>query len=75
MLFVDVITLGLFESLRRDKVDIICDTDLYAVSEWSIGHSICDLKVEIFRKVERYLTFPKMPLPRKTGANSQSKVE
>jgi hypothetical protein len=69
-------------SFRRFAKSTISDLGYADFSEWFIGHSGSTYwtkkdseKAEIFRKIERYLTFLNIPQLERQGADEQTKVE
>ncbi|HSF51252.1 MAG TPA: tyrosine-type recombinase/integrase [Nitrososphaeraceae archaeon] len=69
-------------SFRRFVKTTISDLGYADYSEWFIGHSVSTYwrkkdseKVEIFKKIEPYLTFLNLPQLERQGADLQTKIE
>ena len=76
------ISVSIANSFRRFVKSTVSDLGYFDYSEWFIGHSGSTYyrkkeseKVEIFRKIEPYLTFLNVHQLERQGADIQTKVE
>ena len=76
------ISVSIANSFRRFVKSTVSDLGYFDYSEWFIGHSGSTYyrkkeseKVEIFRKIEPYLTFLNVHQLERQGADIQEKIE
>jgi len=76
------ISVSIANSFRRFVKSAVSDLGYFDYSEWFIGHSGSTYyrkkeseKVEIFRKIEPYLTFLNVHQLERQGADIQEKIE
>jgi len=76
------ISVSIANSFRRFVKSTVSDLGYFDYSEWFIGHSGSTYyrkkeseKVEIFRKIELYLTFLNVHQLERQGADIQEKIE